>query len=250
MNLRVQNWTRKKEAVPSGTAPFLKSARRDSNPRPRPWQGRAPPTEPLAHILLSCAEHLIILAQAFGFVNKKIKKIKNICKGVLCIFILRHSYIKAKEELGGDHLSSKTKIVVLHMKELVYTVIFLILGALLILLLVFMFGPNKAKNKESAETVQYVAGVYKSSIKINDNAIDVSVVVDREKIKAVSLVNLDETVATMYPLIQPAFDNICQQIYEKQSLDNITYSEEQQYTSKVLLGAIARALDKACVPKE
>ena len=26
-----------------------KSARRDSNPRPRPWQGRAPPTEPLAH---------------------------------------------------------------------------------------------------------------------------------------------------------------------------------------------------------
>ena len=31
--------------------PFLhkKSARRDSNPRPRPWQGRAPPTEPLAH---------------------------------------------------------------------------------------------------------------------------------------------------------------------------------------------------------
>ena len=29
-----------------------KSARRDSNPRPRPWQGRAPPTEPLAHFLL------------------------------------------------------------------------------------------------------------------------------------------------------------------------------------------------------
>ena len=30
---------------------FFQSARRDSNPRPRPWQGRAPPTEPLAHIL-------------------------------------------------------------------------------------------------------------------------------------------------------------------------------------------------------
>ena len=28
-----------------------KSARRDSNPRPRPWQGRTPPTEPLAHYL-------------------------------------------------------------------------------------------------------------------------------------------------------------------------------------------------------
>ena len=31
---------------------FFKSARRDSNPRPRPWQGRAPPTEPLAHTVL------------------------------------------------------------------------------------------------------------------------------------------------------------------------------------------------------
>ena len=29
---------------------FKESARRDSNPRPRPWQGRAPPTEPLAHV--------------------------------------------------------------------------------------------------------------------------------------------------------------------------------------------------------
>ena len=29
---------------------FIESARRDSNPRPRPWQGRAPPTEPLAHL--------------------------------------------------------------------------------------------------------------------------------------------------------------------------------------------------------
>ena len=30
-----------------------KSARRDSNPRPRPWQGRAPPTEPLAHFYIT-----------------------------------------------------------------------------------------------------------------------------------------------------------------------------------------------------
>ena len=32
------------------------SARRDSNPRPRPWQGRAPPTEPLAHIHKCCSQ--------------------------------------------------------------------------------------------------------------------------------------------------------------------------------------------------
>ena len=40
-----------KKRYPIGYLFFIKeSARRDSNPRPRPWQGRAPPTEPLAHI--------------------------------------------------------------------------------------------------------------------------------------------------------------------------------------------------------
>lgn len=38
-------------------------------------------------------------------------------------------------------MSSKTKIVVLHMKEVIYTVVFVVLGILLILLLTFMFLP-------------------------------------------------------------------------------------------------------------
>ena len=37
----------------------FESARRDSNPRPRPWQGRTPPTEPLAHIWLLSFGHFI-----------------------------------------------------------------------------------------------------------------------------------------------------------------------------------------------
>ena len=40
-------------------------------------------------------------------------------------------------------MSSKTKIVVLHMKELIYTVVFVVLGILLVLLLVYMFLPDK-----------------------------------------------------------------------------------------------------------
>ena len=36
-------------------------------------------------------------------------------------------------------MSSKTKIVVLHMKEIIYTVIFAVLAIILILLLIFMF---------------------------------------------------------------------------------------------------------------
>ena len=39
-----------------------KSDRRGSNPRSRPWQGRALPTTPLSHVLgceLSCVEHVL-----------------------------------------------------------------------------------------------------------------------------------------------------------------------------------------------
>lgn len=42
-------------------------------------------------------------------------------------------------------MSSKTKIVVLHLKELIYTGIFVGLGILFIILLVIMFLPRKEK---------------------------------------------------------------------------------------------------------
>ena len=48
--------------------------------------------------------------------------------------------IEQRKAGGIFWMSAKTKIVVLHMKELVYTVIFVVLAVLLILLFVFMFG--------------------------------------------------------------------------------------------------------------
>mgnify|MGYP004513561275 FL=1 len=93
--------------------------------------------------------------------------------------------------------------------------------------------------------MKYTPGKYTSSILFNDNSIDVEVVVDENRINSVSLVNLDESVATMYPLMQPALDAISQQIYENQSLDGIDYGSENQYTSQVLVEAIRDALSKA-----
>lgn len=140
-------------------------------------------------------------------------------------------------------MSAKTKIVVLHMKEMIYTLIFAGLGLLLILLLVFMFLPKH--EKETEETMTYVAGVYTSTIQFNDNTIDVQVVVDDNKINSVSLVNLDDTISAMYPLMEPAVENLSEQIVEKQSTENISYSEDNQYTSMVILNAVNDALEKA-----
>ncbi len=146
-------------------------------------------------------------------------------------------------------MSSKTKIVVLHLKEVVYTAIFAVLGILLILLLIFMFLPDD-KDKAVEETMKYTAGVYTSSIQLNDNAIDVEVAVDENHINSITLVNLDEATAAMYPLMQPALDNLTEQIYEKQSLESISYGDDNQYTSMVLLNAIQSALDKAAYKAE
>ena len=47
-------------------------------------------------------------------------------------------------------MNSKTKIVVLHMKEIIYTVIFAVLTVLLILFLIFMFGSGHKKTPPKA----------------------------------------------------------------------------------------------------
>lgn len=146
-------------------------------------------------------------------------------------------------------MSAKTKIVVLHMKEVIYTVIFIVLAIVLILLLVYMFGPGK-KDSGAQETARYKAGVYTSSIQFEGETLDVQVTVDQDHINGVSLKNLDESVATMYPLIESSMESISQQVCKKQSVDDISYSEENQYTSTMLLQAVKSALEKAQIQEE
>ncbi len=142
-------------------------------------------------------------------------------------------------------MSSKTKIVVLRMKELIYTGIFVALGILLIVLLVFMFAPkNKTAGKDTASS-QYTPGVYTSSLTLGSQAIDVEVAVDADRIKSVRFVNLEESVATMYPLMAPAMENLAKQVVEKQGLSGVSYDESTRYTSMALSEAIGKALEKA-----
>ncbi|MDO4303275.1 MAG: hypothetical protein Q4D94_05115 [Bacillota bacterium] len=144
-------------------------------------------------------------------------------------------------------MSSKTKIVVLHLKELIYTGIFALLGILFIILLIIMFVPKDKKEAEAVETpaASYVPGIYTTSLILNDSAVDVEVTVDENNINDIRIVNLDEAVATMFPLLEPSFDELANQIIQNQSLDSITYADDNKYTSMVLLNAIKASLEKA-----
>lgn len=140
-------------------------------------------------------------------------------------------------------MSSKTKIVVLHMKEIIYTAVFALLGILLLILLAFMFFPKQKETIDSEK--RYTPGIYTSTVTLNNTNLEVEVVVDSSHINAIRFSNLDESVATMYPLAQPTIEYIAEQIYEKQSLEDIAYSDDSPYTSQVILNAIDEALKKA-----
>ena len=116
-------------------------------------------------------------------------------------------------------MKSKTHIVVVRMKEIIYTAIFLIFAVLLILLLLFMFGQ---KGKSQAQPS-----------------------VNADHINGVSLINLEESVATMYPLLKTCTEDISSQLAANASLSEITYDSSNQYTYQLLTQAIEKALDKA-----
>ena len=90
-------------------------------------------------------------------------------------------------------MSSKTKIIVLHMREVVYTAVFLLLAIILAVVLFFMFGSGQKKNNAADAQSRYKPGIYTSSIKLNDNTFDLEVTVDADKIKSIRLVNLSES---------------------------------------------------------
>lgn len=142
-------------------------------------------------------------------------------------------------------MGSRTKIVVLHMKEIIYTAIFAALGIILIVLLFIMFRPGK--DAAPAETARYTPGIYTSSLTLNNTNLEVEVSVDESHINSIRFANLDETVTTMFPLIQPAIEDIAEQIYETQSLDDVALPEDTPYTSQIILDAVREAVEKAAV---
>lgn len=158
-------------------------------------------------------------------------------------------------------MSSHTKIVVLRSKELVYALVLIVISVLIIMTAVSLFVPSKqaaTKNKEpetqtqpqetgEASSPRYVPGVYSSAIKLGSANVELQITVDEDHINSITLLNLDESVSTLYPLMQPTLNELSASILENQSLEGISYTDENRYTSMLLMQAITTTLDKATV---
>lgn len=144
---------------------------------------------------------------------------------------------------------AKTKIVVIQLKEIIYTVIFAALGILLILLLIFMFRGGK-KDESAKGTELYKAGKYTSSITLNDMAFNLEVVVDKNHINSVTIQNIDDAATTFFPLVEPSLKLITKQLYNGIPIEQLDIDEDKQYTEQLLIEAIQTALDKAKITKK
>lgn len=150
-------------------------------------------------------------------------------------------------------MSSHTKIVVLRSKELLYTILLLVVVLLIAIVLFSIFVPG-AESSETESTPEaqtaYVPGVYTSTLQLGTTNLEMQVVVDADHINAISLTNLDESVTTMYPLMEPTLTELANKVLAAQSIENISYSTETKYTSLMLLNSMSQALNKAKVQEE
>ena len=141
---------------------------------------------------------------------------------------------------------SKTKIVVIQMKEIIYTALLAGLTILLIILLVFIFKPKNTGSENQSEA-RFNAGTYTSQLALNNTALNLEVTVDSKKITSIRLVNISDAVTTMFPLLEPALKDLESQILKTQSTENLTISDNSRYTQTLLLNAIDTTLQKAAI---
>ena len=151
-------------------------------------------------------------------------------------------------------MSSKTKIVVLRMKELIYTGICVAFGLLFVIILLLVFLPRDKNGTSSPDTpanAVYAPGTYSTQLILGENTIDLEVVADDTgNISDIRLASLDEAATTMYPLLEPTLSSISAQFMETGTLDTIEYDDSTRYTSLILLEALSKTLEKASLREE
>ena len=143
----------------------------------------------------------------------------------------------------------KTRIVVIRMKEIIYTSIFIGVGILLIILLVFVLKPKTEKQNDQT-SARFNAGVYTSTLSLNNTALNLEVTIDPDRITSIRLINIDDTVTTMFPLLKPALSDLESQITEKQGTADIKMSDDSRYTQTLLLNEIDTIINEASINQE
>lgn len=150
----------------------------------------------------------------------------------------------------------QTKILVLRKNRLLIGLALFAAAALLVFFLLKRNGApapgtptgSRASVDEYYRTeATYRAGVYTCGISLNDTVLSLEIVLDKDHINSMRLINLEDSVATMYPLMEPALNALAEQLTGGVAPGDVVLSDETKYTQLLLMEVIKQTLAKAAL---
>lgn len=161
------------------------------------------------------------------------------------IFLFYHQYTIITEGFQGGELMNSPKIVVLKLRDILYTLLFASLGIILILVLIFMFKP-KDRN-DTTPTMTYTPGIYTSSFLFDQQVVNVEVTIFDDKVQSVQFLDLDPNFKMMNHLFEPAMSTINNQLRKKGADEDVKPDDQSKETTAYIMTAVNKALLKAKV---
>ena len=133
---------------------------------------------------------------------------------------------------------SHSRFIVVKLKDIIKTAVFIALAiALIAVLTVFL---NKAVFSEA----RYSPGTYTSVMYFGDEEVSVSVTVNKNRIKDITVSEPSETVAVFYPLLSASAKDVCSKVLEEQTTE-IDVSSSNPVTEGLVLDAIKECISLA-----
>ena len=146
---------------------------------------------------------------------------------------------------------SKTRIVVLQVKKLVVAAVLSILGIIILAFLFVLFFPKQdsgstgaALDTKSKGDGKYEAGIYTKEITLGDAAVNLELMLDEDRVKSLELVNLEESVETMYPLMKPTVKKLSKELAAGTDIKKIELSKDAKYTEKMIVESVETMLEE------
>ncbi len=132
----------------------------------------------------------------------------------------------------------KTKFMVIKLKELIKTVLFAVIGAIIIIMLIIILVPKSADAK-------YKSGTYTTNVTMGDETAAVCLTFSETEITDATFIPTSDTLSVFYPLAQTTADDICAQIVDYQTTDGVTPTSDYAVTGELILAAADNCIERA-----
>lgn len=134
-----------------------------------------------------------------------------------------------------------SKFIVVKLRELIKTIIFAVLGVIILIGLITFF----LRMGNDTKTGMYRDGTYEAVLDLGGECASIEVKIKDGRIAGMEMMESDESVAVMYPMAESALAEIGAQVVQTQSTADMEISKQHTYTAKVLLSAIENCLEQA-----